>query len=137
MEIVQNNGAATVLGEGNLKPTQTSATAYGENYVTVNSALPITPTTPTSRTPASPSAYTAGVSSGKAVNSNSSRKGLVLTNTSSNFISLGFGASAVLYSGITLAPYGIFNMNEYCFYTGDVYAIASAASSNLGIQEYS
>lgn len=87
-------------------------------------------------TPSAPTAATVGVTSAQAVAAASTRKGLILTNTSSNYISLGFGSAAVLYSGITLAPYGTFTMDEYTFDTGAVNAIASAASSNLAIQEY-
>lgn len=87
-------------------------------------------------TPSAPAAATVGVTSAQAVAAAATRKGLVLTNTSANYISLGFGSTAVLYSGITLAPYGTFVMDEYTFDVGAVNAIASAASSNLAIQEY-
>lgn len=87
-------------------------------------------------TASSPTFATVGVASASAVAANSSRKGLVLINTSSNTISLGFGAAAVLNSGITLAPGSIFVMDEYLYNTSAVNAIASSASSNLSIQEY-
>lgn len=90
-----------------------------------------------SQAPASPTAATVGVTSASAVASNSSRTGLVLTNTSGNVISLGFGAAAVLSSGITLFPNGTFVMDQFTFYTGAINAIASVASSNLAIQEFS
>lgn len=86
--------------------------------------------------PAAPTAASVGVASAQAVAANGSRKGLVLVNTSVNRISLGFGATAVLDSGITLYPGGVFNMGEYDFDLGAVNAIASAAASNLAIQEY-
>src|SRR5262249_38649622 len=96
-----------------------------------------TVSTKTALTASSPTAATVGVASAQAVASNGSRKGLILVNTSVNRISLGFAAAAVLDSGVTLYPGGSFNMDEYSLTTGAVNAIASAASSNLAIQEYS
>ncbi len=88
-------------------------------------------------TPASPTAANVGTISGSVVALNASRKGLVLVNTSSNYISLGFGVEAVLYSGITLNPSGgVFVMDGFTFCTSQIYAIASGVSSNLAIQEY-
>lgn len=87
-------------------------------------------------TASSPTATSVGVATASAVASNANRKGLVLVNTSSNTISLGFGASAVLNSGITLSPFGSFTMDAFNFTTATVNAIASAASSNLAIQEF-
>lgn len=91
----------------------------------------------TDLTPAAPTAATVGVASASAVAANASRRGLVLVNTSINRISLGFGSTAVLDSGITLYPGGVFEMDMHTFDLGTVNAIASAASSNLAIQEYS
>lgn len=86
-------------------------------------------------TASSPTSASVGTSSAQAVASNASRRGLILTNTSANIISLGIAATAVLNSGITLAPYAVWFMDEYSFATGAINAIASAASSNLAIQE--
>ena len=90
----------------------------------------------TALTASSPTFATVGVTSAEAVASNASRKGLILVNTSANTISLGFGATAVLNSGITLLPGGTFDMGTFDFTTGAVNAIASAASSNMSIQQY-
>lgn len=87
--------------------------------------------------PVAPTFATVGVASAQAVAANANRKGLILINTSVNRISLGFGAAAVLDSGVTLYPQGAYNMGEYDFDLGAVNAIASAAGSNLAIQEYS
>jgi len=88
-------------------------------------------------TASSPTFVTVGAASGAAVAANSSRKGLILVNTSANTISLGMaGATAVLNSGPTLLPGGVYSMGEFDFSTGAVNAIASAASSNLAIQEF-
>lgn len=87
-------------------------------------------------TASSPTAATVGVTSAQAVATNGSRKGLILTNTSSTAsISFGLGAAAVLNSGITLTPYGVWVMDEFTFTTGAINAIASLASTNLAIQE--
>jgi hypothetical protein len=93
--------------------------------------------TKTDLTPSAPTAASVGVASAQAVAANASRKGLVLVNTSNATISLGFGSAAVLNSGVTLRPDGVFEMDEYTFDLGAVNAIASAAASNLAIQEYS
>jgi hypothetical protein len=91
-------------------------------------------TTPASL-PAQPPQYTTiGTTSALALSASASRRGLVMCNTSSAYISLAFGAAAVLYSGITLPPYGAWSMDQFSFWTGEIYAIASLASSNLSIQ---
>lgn len=93
--------------------------------------------TKTDLTPSSPTASSVGVTSAQVLAAAATRKGLVLVNTSNNRISLGFGAAAVLDSGITLyGPGGTFVMDDYCFDVGAVNAIASAAASNLAVQEY-
>lgn len=90
----------------------------------------------TDLTPSAPTAASVGVASAQAVAAAATRKGLVLVNTSNARISLGFGSAAVLDSGITLYPGGVFEMDSNTFDVGAVNAIASAAASNLGIQEY-
>lgn len=92
--------------------------------------------TKTDLTPSAPAAAAVGVTSAQVLAANANRKGLVVVNTSSNVISIGLGSAAVLNSGITLTPYGTFEMDEYCFDVGAVNAIASAAASNLAIQEF-
>ncbi len=92
--------------------------------------------TKTPLTAAAPDAATVGATSATVVTANASRTGLVLVNTSTAHISLGFGVDAVLDSGITLYPGGVFCMDEYSFSLDDVTAISSAISANLSIQEY-
>lgn len=94
------------------------------------------PVATTSLTPSSPTFATVGTSSASAVAANASRRGLVLTNTSANRISFGLGATAVINRGITLIPFGVWVMEQYEFTTGAINAVASAASSNLCIQEF-
>jgi len=92
--------------------------------------------TKTDLAPSAPTFATVGVASAQAVAAAATRKGLILVNTSGNTISLGFGATAVLNSGVTLLAGMAFSMDEYSFDLAAVNAIASAASSNLAIQEY-
>lgn len=83
-----------------------------------------------------PAAASVGVASAQALASNAGRKGAVFVNTSNATISCAVGATAVLNSGITLQAGGVWSMNEYTFATGAVNCIASAAASNLAIQEF-
>lgn len=83
-----------------------------------------------------PTAASVGVASGVVIATNSSRKGLVLTNTSNNIMSFGLGSAAVLRSGITLFPGGQWVMDEFTFTTAAINGIASAASSNVAIEEF-
>lgn len=110
---------------GNLQTILTDAS--GAIYITGRIVL----------TPASPTTFSTGVASATAVAFNANRKGLVLTNTSNARISIAFGVAAVLNSGITLYPGGIFVMDDQLFTTASVSAIASVAASGLAIQEYS
>lgn len=116
-----------VDGSGNVQTLNVSTAG------TVSTA----PGTPTALTASAPTAATVGVTSAQAVAVNTSRTGLVLVNTSAAWISLAFGAAAVLYSGITLAPNGgAYTMDASTFTTAQVRAIASAASSNMSVQEF-
>jgi len=90
-----------------------------------------------SLTPASPTSATVGATSGQVLAANANRTGLVLVNTSANYISFGINNAAVLYSGITLTPNGVWEMDSFTFSTAAINAIASVASSNLAIQEFS
>jgi hypothetical protein len=112
--------------------------------VTLGAALPAgtnaigTVSTKTALTASAPTAVSVGVASGVVIAANANRKGLVLVNTSTASISLNcVGGAAVLYSGITLnAGGGVWVMDEYTFTTAEIRGIASAAASNLAIQEY-
>jgi len=98
--------------------------------------LPIDVSTKTPLTPSSPVAVLVGVASTQILSANSNRKGGRLVNTSNVRVSLGFGSPAVLDSGITLYPTGSFNMDEYDFNILVINGIASAAASNVGVQEF-
>lgn len=89
-------------------------------------------------TASAPTAATVGVASAEAVAANASRVLLVLVNTSTAWIYLAFGAAAVVGSGIALAPSGgtlVIGKTDGMV-TAQVRAIASAAGSNLAIQEF-
>jgi hypothetical protein len=104
--------------------------------VVASDQSPVPVSTKTALTASVPTFATVGVASAEAIAANASRKGLILVNTSNNDISLGIGAAAVLNRGITLQPGGSWTMNEHSFTTAAVNAIASAAASNLAIQEF-
>jgi hypothetical protein len=80
-------------------------------------------------------AATVGNASAQALASNAIRKALVAVNTSNNTISCAVGQTAVLYSGITLAPLASWYMGPDTLETGAVNCIASAAGSNLSLKE--
>jgi hypothetical protein len=120
---------ANIAGRDFLEPADT-LTAVG----TITNAVTIAKTVLTG---VAPTLASVGASNAQAVAANASRKGLHLVNTSVNYISLGFGATAVLYSGITLNPLGgTFWMDAFSFTTGAINAIASGAASNLGVTEF-
>jgi len=57
-------------------------------------------------------------------------------NTSANWIYLGKGHDAIVGSGEALAPRGgSYHIGTNNLFTGDIYAIASAADSNLSMSE--
>lgn len=68
------------------------------------------------------------------------RKAFVITNTSTGgqIISLGFQRDAVANTGIVLYPGGSaweFEENDYKVFQRDIYAISSAASGTIAVQE--
>jgi hypothetical protein len=84
----------------------------------------------------SPSSYTVNTISVVILAANTNRKGLILTNTGNNTVSLGFGNVAVSNAGVVLYPGGTFNMDAYSFTTSNVNAIAVVANTVVGIQEW-
>lgn len=143
--VVQNTGAGstTVLRlqttvMGNFGAFPRALTTQGNFKVSLqetNTTIPTSSKTPL--TPAAPTFATVGTSSASAVAANANRKGLILINTSGNYIYLGLGFTAVIGSGIVLIPFGTWTMDEFTFTTAAINAIASGASSNLSIQEFS
>jgi hypothetical protein len=108
---------------GNVTLTASTNNIGNVNIVTSTNAL-------------SPTSYTVNTSSVVILASNTNRKGLILTNTGNNTVSLGFGNVAVSNSGVTLYPGGTFNMDNYSFTTSNVNAIAVVANTVVGIQEW-
>lgn len=87
--------------------------------------------------PQPPTSVSVGTSTGEVLAANSSRKGLIITNTSTTAtVSLAFGISAQLNKGLTLLPGATWNMGEYDFTTAQVQGIASAAATNVSVQEF-
>jgi hypothetical protein len=85
----------------------------------------------------SPTGVSVGATTTPVLAANPNRTGLTLVNTSPNTISISFDVNpAVLNSGITLVPNGMFVMDEFTFTTQAVNAIASLGSSNLSVQEF-
>lgn len=137
-EVVSIGDPSTPTSLAAVKAASTPAAATDPALVVAispNNTIPVK--TGNALTASSPTAATVAATSGSAIGANSNRRGLVLINTSPNYISLGFGAAAVLDSGITLNPNGgTYVMDEFTFTTSAVNAIASSAGSNLAIQEF-
>lgn len=77
-----------------------------------------------------------GMSSSVIVVENTKRRGLIIVNGSTGTVTLGFGHEPTLYAGATLYPGGVFNMNEFDFYTGTIYGISSEDDSLVMVQEF-
>lgn len=140
-ELALATEATLVTVHGHVDSIDSKVTACNTGAVVLSSGTVTTLTNPvstkTTLTPSAPTQAAVGVASAVVVAQNGSRKGLILVNTSVAYISLGFNCDAVLYNGITLNPNGgTYVMDEYDFTNVLVKAIASAAASNLAIQEY-
>lgn len=83
-----------------------------------------------------PTVATATTTSAQVVAANSARTNLVIINLGSVNVSLGFAATAVSGSGITLVPNGVFEMATDLYNRGAVNAIAASGTATLSIQEY-
>lgn len=88
-------------------------------------------------TASAPATVTVGVTSASIVAANANRRGLIITNLSSNSVSIGLGTAAILNRGITLTQNGSWNMGSFDFVTDQINAIASASGSIISIQEFS
>ena len=79
---------------------------------------------------------TVGVASAVVLAANPNRVDCDFINTSANWISLGRGNVAVLYSGESLAPRGgSYHIGVENLFLGAIFAIASGVDSNLSISE--
>ena len=90
----------------------------------------------TALTTSAPAQVSVGITSAELVAANASRKGLILVNNTLNTVSIAFGAAAVLNSGITMTPGGVYCMSEYDFSTAQIRAIASLAATIVSVQEF-
>jgi hypothetical protein len=85
-----------------------------------------------------PGSAIVGMVSVKIVDSSTWRTGLFIRNMSDNNVSLGFGVAAEIDKGITLFPRESYSMSRHAdYFTGDVYAIASADNSLVSFQSFS
>lgn len=99
------------------------------------SVQPVSTKTPL--TAASPTFATVTGTSAQVIASDTTRKSLVLINLSSDNISFGVNTPAVVGSGITITPNGVWESDEYSYVTGQIQAISSGTSSQLAIQSFS
>jgi hypothetical protein len=141
-------GAATSANQSseitqltNISSAQTNATQKtqivdGSGNVIASNNNSLNVNTKTNLTVNTPGTVNVGTTSASFLAANSSRKGLIIVNTSANIVSFGFGATAVLNSGMTLFPGGVFQMDENTFSTAAINSIAGAASSAVAYQEF-
>ena len=128
------NGTVTVVSSNsaNLLANVTVTNFPATQNVAVTGNVSTTVTT----NPLTPSNSVVTTASSQILASNANRKGLVIINTGSYTVSLGFSNAAVANSGVVLYPSGTFNMDAYSFTTSNVTAIATTANSYVGIQEW-
>ena len=128
------NGTVTVVSSNsaNLLANVTVTNFPATQNVAVTGNVSTTVTT----SPLTPSNSVVTTASSQILASNANRKGLVIINTGSYTVSLGFSNAAVANSGVVLYPSGTFNMDAYSFTTSNVTAIATTANSYVGIQEW-
>jgi hypothetical protein len=127
------------------KPTfgfQISSTVSNDNLIfsvsPSDTILPLSIIDQPTTTALPPGMVTIGNISTLIVPTNPGRHGLYIGNssTSGQLISLAFGTAAQNSYGITLDPSGWFIMDKFSFTNVDVYAIATAPSAIVSIQEF-
>lgn len=80
--------------------------------------------------------YSATTTTGTAVAANSSRVGLIISNSGANGVFINIGADAEVNKGIYLAPNGgTFTMDRFSFSRDVVTAITASGTSNICIYE--
>ena len=117
------NGSVTVVSSNsaNLLANVTVTNFPTTQNVAVTGNVSTTVTT----SPLTPSNSVVTTASSQILASNANRKGLVIINTGSYTVSLGFSNAAVANSGVVLYPSGTFNMDAYSFTTSNVTATAT------------
>jgi hypothetical protein len=118
----------------NLQTTTYLNDGSGNSISSVNNALTVNTKSPL--TFSAPTTATVNTTSTLILAANTARRGLCLSNTSPQQISLGFNGNAASYqNGITLFPGEKFLMDEYSFSTGAIYAVTTGATTYIGVQE--
>ena len=127
------NGVKTSAVYNSTLPTFTNG-QRADNQSDANGAQLVSTKVP--RTYSAPTTALINTTSTLILAANANRKGLYLSNTTTQQISLGFSGNAAVYqNGLTLFPGEKFWMDEYSFSTGAVYAITSGSTTYIGIQE--
>lgn len=131
------NLPATQPVSGPLTDTQLRASAVPVSGAFYPATQPVSLST-SALSPASPTSATVGTSSAQIVAADAATKFVELTNThATNWIYLAFGATAVVGSGVALAPGGgSWSPPPGFTVTSAVNAIASGASTNVAVQRY-
>lgn len=145
-----SNLNATVSGTVTATPTGTqtvsgTVTATPTGTYTVSGTVTATPTgtytisggvnTKTALTLSAPTQTVLATASATVVASNGNRRGLVLVNVSTTSMSFAAGTTALLNNGITLPPFGVWEMDEYTYSIAQVNGIAATTSSAVAVQE--
>jgi hypothetical protein len=127
-----------MLNGGNVnRINQARGYVYNPNTMTWEAMTQPGTSVPTALTASAPATATVGAASAVVVASNANRKGLVLQNThTTQAVSFAIGTAAVAGSGITLAPNGVWEMDDRTFTTGEIRAIGSGAGTTIAIQEF-
>jgi len=127
----QNGTASNFNAQVNVRDgsgNSIGSTASSGAYLNVTTKFPLVAS--------GPLAATVGTTSAQVLAANTARQGAVFTNTSLGIIYFGIGATAVVGSGITLYPGGVWVMDEFNFTQSAINAISTLASSNLAIEEF-
>jgi len=82
-----------------------------------------------------PLSVNVGAASINVLPANPFRKGLIIVNVGTNYVFLGCEDPAIPNGGIALAQNGVWNMDPYSFFNGDVFAI-SPSGTTIAIQEF-
>lgn len=128
VNVIQLGGVSIAVGAGTVNT--------GTQRVVLATDVGLPATTKTSVTP-SHSKVTVTGTTGTLVASNSSRKTVFITNTDlTNRVTLNFGGSAVLDTGLTLMPGSSYQMGVDDYFNGQINAISAGSSSIVSVMEF-
>lgn len=125
-----------VVGSNALVVALTDETTGDTAEIDASGALKVSQGTPGVLTASAPATGSVGVTSASLVAANASRRGLVIVNLSVNTVSFGIGQAAELNKGISLTQNGVWEMDAATFSLAQIFAIASAGSSTVSVQEF-